>query len=322
MRLRTSPIRSLLVLLSLAVVRMACGGGATVPTSTPVPPTRTPDPSAQVALNPSASASQAGVTIHVVGLDAASTPNAPLPSLGIACAPALVFAAPSPTSLNTAGVSQTRAYLEQIPETSDGYPIPSALAPPPGTLRWVAYGQKCLARLEVTNTTGQDLILVSAGVRLLGDPVVNTYHYSLVDLCSVRIGPLCGYPSAAPDSVYMAQVTLGPGSVGAEFSGPLAVAQEWADPTLYPPTFLLPSGATRAIDLTILPPANTPASLYRVVPELTIHDSATHTLVFSSLASTLVYSSDTQSTCYGVQGDQIVPDSQMQYDANTHAFCV
>jgi hypothetical protein len=314
----------MLVPVSLAFVIMVCGGGSVMQSNAPVRPTvtLTTDPSTRVPLNPSASASQSGVTIHVVGLDAASTPNAPLPSLGITCSPAMVFASPSPTSLNAADVSQTRDFLERVPETSDGFPIPSSSAPPPGTLRWVATGKACLARLEVSNNTGQDIILVSAGVRLLGGPVANTYQYSLVDLCSVRNGPLCAYPSTAPDSVYTATITLAPESAGVEFSGPIAVAQEWVDPALYPPTFLLPSGATRAVDITILPAATMAPSIYHVLPELTIRDSATHTLVFSSLPATLVYSSELQFNCYGVQGNQIVPDSQIQYDPNTHSYCI
>jgi hypothetical protein len=327
MQSRKPGVTGMLALFSLAMVILACGGGTGVqsntpvpPTATPVTPTATPDPSAQVPLNPNASASQSGVTLDVVGLDAADSPNAPLPSLGIACTPALVFASPSPTSLSATDVSQTRTYLQQVPENDDGYPLPSASLPPPAILRWVAQGMECLARLEVTNNTGQDIILVSAGVRVLGGPVSNTYHYSLVDICNVRNDPLCGNPSIAPDRVYTAQTTLGPAGVGAVFSGRITVSPD-ADPG-YPPTFLLPAGATRAVDLSILPPANNPASIYRVVPELTIQDTTTHTLVFSSLPATLVYSSNTQFSCFGLLRNQIVPDSQIQYPRGAHAACV
>jgi hypothetical protein len=261
------------------------------------------------------------VTLHVVGLDAASTPNAPLPTLGIACTPAMVFASPSPTALTAADVIHTRDYLQRVPETSTGYPFPSSSLPPPGTLRWVANGTECVARLEITNNTGQDLILVSAGVRLLGVPVANTYRYALVDVCSVRTSALCAYPSMAPDSVYTAQMTLAPGGAGADVSGPITVAQEWVDPALYPPTFLLPSGETRAVDITIFPPANAAPAIYRVVPELTVQQSSMQTMVFRSLPATLVYSG-AQSRCYGVQGDQIVPDNLIRYNGNTHAVCL
>jgi hypothetical protein len=323
----------------VACARTGAGGGnekqtptvtpALTPTFTatpPPPPTATPDPATTVQLNQTASQTVDGIALHIVGLDRTS-PHDSYPTLGAACAPSLVFTAPQPSSASPATVQAMRAYLSSLAFTHSGYPAPSANERLPSGLRWVQGGQDgCFARFEVTNRTANPVTLTGVKLRLLSAATTNPYSYHLLEVCSLQApnyGVACGSPSNGPDNYYSSEVMLGTGGAGAEYAG--EITQDYnANPLLYTlPAQLKTTGDTRLITVSILPPNAdiTTSRIYRVAPELTINDGAVHTIVFSQLISTIVFTARTQSDCYGLLGDRVAPLSQLPVSVQSMALC-
>jgi hypothetical protein len=72
----------------------------------------------------------------------------------------------------------------------------------------------------------------------------------------------------------------------------------------------------------ILPDANqTAGAIYRIVPELTVRDTAAHVLTFDTLKQTLAYASASQISCYGLSGDAVVPSNQIDHGPDAHSWC-
>ena len=338
---RFSRVRSVIALAALIAAMSVCGqtsspGGG--PTSSPTPPqpapTATPDPSHFVVANQTASATVDDIALHLIGLDYSYSPPSPMTTLGATCGSLLVFTNANPSSLSASSVQQMRTYLMRLPN-GNGLPYPSpTLSPPPG-LNWIPAGSKCHVRFEVSNVSGQsgqasrDITINGLDLRLPAAPLAVlpfSATYAQVDICSVIVGILCEYPSAAPDNVYEADVQLSSGSAGATFPGTVTVGD--VDPALYPPPpFILQAGQTRDIDVTISVPDGA-ALAYQVIPELLVNDGGAQTLTYNALRTNLSFAPTPatvrQWPCFGfmTNPDRIVPDSQVQYNAGAeHGYC-
>ena len=339
---RLSRVRSILALAALIVALSVCGqtstsGGGTTssPTATHSAPTATPDPSHFVVANQTASATVDDIALHLIGLDYSYSPPSPMATLGATCGSLLVFTDANPPSLPATSAQQMRAYLLGLPN-GNGVPHPSPTVSPPPGLNWIPAGSACHVRLEISNVSnqggqaGRDITINGLDLRLAASPLpvlAPSATYALVDICSVIIGILCEYPSAAPDNVYEARIQLGAGGAGATFPGEITVSPE-ADSALYtPPPFILQPGQTRDIDATISVPDGA-AFAYQVTPELLVNDGGAQTLTFSALGTNLSFAPTPanirQWPCFGfiANPDHIAPDSQVQYNAGSeHGYC-
>lgn len=328
MRRSSALISTVLALLAIALVAGACGlgdGTDTTDTTTHKTPTATstPDPAAAVALNTghALGASSGGLDMTLTGVTDFS-PGQPYANLGIACSPGLVFASPNPTTAtySAADLQAIRDYVGSVPLTGDGgYPIPDGRAP--STLRWLSVGGQCAARWDIRNSGRQQVTISTVGVQVVADPTANTYHYAQLDLCSISIRYIsCGFNSQGPDDGYFALLTAGPESNGANIQGPVTALDD-TDPNTSLPLLLLP-GQSKSVIVRILPSdSQAPGVIYRVVPQLTVTDTTTHTITFSGLTQTLVFANHDQLSCYGLSGNAVVPPSQINYGPNAHSWC-
>jgi hypothetical protein len=335
-------IQPIIGLVAVAMVILACGdtGGGLAPspfnpTATHRPtPTATPGPSQFVVANSTASETDHGIALHLIGLDdSEGPPPAPLATLGATCQSQLVFTASKPTSLSPAVVGQISSYLLQLP----GYnvPFPSPTLKPPSGVNWLPDGTACHVRLEVTNVTnlggqpGHDISINGLDLLLHSSPtpvLLPKSNYALADICSILSVGICGAPAQGPDDAYDATIYLAGGIKGSMFLGRLSVAPG-ADTNLYtPPPFILQAGQTRDIDLTINVASDT-ALAYQVVPELHVTDGTARTLSYSTLLTNLTFGQLPVATqlwpCFGLLSnpDRLVPDSQVLYGRKGHPYC-
>lgn len=336
---RFSRLTPFLALAAIIIASEICGSTTSTaggPRSSPTP-TITPDPGHFIVVNQTATSTIDDIALHLIGLDYDFSPPAPMPTLGATCGSLLVFTSANPPSISGDSAKQMRSYLMALP-SGNGIPYPSpASAPPPG-MNWIPAGSTCHLRLEISNVSGQggqagrDMTINGLDLRLATSPLPvshATTTYSLVDTCSVVSGVICGYPSAAPDDVYVATIQLGAGDAGTTFPGTVTVGE--VDPTLYPlPPFILQAGQTRDIDLTVSVPDGT-AFAYQVVPDLLVNDGGVRTLTYTSLSTHLAFAPTPANwqkwPCFGFVNNtdgsvSIVPDAQVKYNrASEHGYC-
>lgn len=319
-------ISTMLALLAIALVAAACGlddGSDTSTNTTHATPTATstPDPAAALSLNTghALGASAGGLDLTVTGITDFS-PGQPFSTLGIACSPGLVFASPNPTSANYSAtdLQAIRNYVSSVPLTGGGgYPIPDGRAP--SALRWLPIGGQCASRWDIHNSGTQQVTISAVGVQLIANPMANTYHYAQVDLCSISTRFIrCGFNSQGPDDGFFAFLTAGSESNGGAIQGPISAVDDTGPNS----SVLLLPGQIKSISVRINPSdAQAAGVIYRVVPQLTVSDTTTHTITFSGLTQTLVFATQNQLSCYGLAGNAVVPPAQINYGPNAHSWC-
>jgi hypothetical protein len=221
------------------------------------------------------------------------------------------------TTYSQAEIAQIRAYVNNNLGTGPEKFLTTGAEPPP-TLRWVPGGSvdsipgavhdvPCLAVLALTNTGNTPIQLPTVGVQLKALPQQNTYHYRLINACSLLPPTFIGCPptqGGGPGncSFYFATIQLGPGEQNNVFSA-------------------VPGGSTGCGTLTISPAnqvllyitfslaPNTPKNLiYSVLPIFTVDTTqGTQTISLPQLASTLTFASADQFSCYKLQGTTFTP---------------
>jgi len=190
--------------------------------------------------------------------------------------------------------------------------------PVPNTFRWVLGGPTGLARsfnisgfqymfdcgidYNITNTGSDVLQIASVGVQLTASPRMNTYHYRLIDECSI-LGNDCPEFGGSPGTcgVYYATIKLDANSGNSVFSAPpVGYDTSCSELTLNPRD-------SKDLVVYIYSPQN---SIYSAVPQLTLDTSSgPNTLTLTDLSSTLAFANDSQFICYGLQGDTFVVES-------------
>lgn len=208
-------------------------------------------------------------------------------------------------------------------------------AKPPPTLRWVLGGSMasipgtyengsapCGTVLYLTNTGSTSLQIPQVGVQLEAHPQQNFYRYRLIDACSFvpKSQQPEGY-SCIPElggkyscSWYTASIQLGLGTQNDVF---FAVPSEYGCGTLT----LAPGDQINLIFGFSLA-SNTPKNIiYSIKPILRVLTAqGEQTVSLSQLASTLVYASANQFSCYGLQGTTFVLEQSPVY--SDHLWCM
>ena len=108
------------------------------------------------------------------------------------------------TTYSQAEIAQIRAYVNNNLGTGPEKLLTTG-AEPPSTLRWVPGGSvdsipgavhnvPCLAVLALTNTGNAPIQIPTVGMKLETRPQQNTYHYHLIDACSLLPPTFIGCP--------------------------------------------------------------------------------------------------------------------------------
>lgn len=191
----------------------------------------------------------------------------------------------------------------------------------PSILRWVLGGSRdpipatsetenhappCSIVLNLTNTGNTPIQIPKVGVQLEASPQPNTYHYHLIDACSVLLPPQpdgCFQPFGGGNdcSSYTASIQLDQGMPDDEFSAvPRAQNDSGED------CGILTVAPTTPIKLEIdfsLDPTIPKNLIYSVAPVFTIDTAQREqTLTFSQMRSTLAFASASEFSCYTLQG--------------------
>lgn len=191
----------------------------------------------------------------------------------------------------------------------------------PNTLNWVlggpigtgrpfqvdgspaGYFVGCGFSMQITNTSQSIIQIANVGLKLNAAAQQNTYQYRLIDVCTVvptncRFG---GIPGGCSFSVATIQISQGPAN--RVFSAaPIAANPSCGELTLNP-------GEEKGLFVFI---ASSQNLIYSVTPQFVLISSeGQSTVTLSEMTSTLVFANNSQFTCYGLQGDTFVAESQL-----------
>jgi hypothetical protein len=211
----------------------------------------------------------------------------------------------------------------------------SGKAVPPPTLRWVLGGAMdpipgtyessaaefypllCRAELSLTNTGNTAIQIPQVGVRLEERPQQNSYHYRLIDACTVipqsQIDQFGCTPSQGGNpgcAEYTASIQLGLGEKNDVFSA-VPSAPGCGALTIAPAAQIY-----LIFDFSLA--SNIPRNLiYSITPVLTV-DTAQggQTISLSQLVSTLAFANINQFSCYGLLGTTFVLEPSPVYGGN------
>jgi hypothetical protein len=228
-----------------------------------------------------------GASIDTAGLHIQS-------SDGIQCGESLVFATTRLT-YDSGEIKQMAAYL-------DAYWNHKKYIPPvPPTLTLVQgsqYAGNCSLDLQITNVGETAVQIPRVDIRITKPPHQNTYQYHLIDACKLiecgesgaGVNPCSGYQAniklgkaASKDTVFTGEVTSFPGGTNQDGipCGPLTLTQGESTELFY---YLKLSHDNL---------------IYSAIPELTLETSSgSYMLQLSRLAGTLVYTDESEFTCY------------------------
>jgi hypothetical protein len=225
-----------------------------------------------------------------------------------------------PSSYTSAQINQMTDYVnnwfqlkaQQLP-LPEGFQVPSV---PVGETPFSDEGPQsgCHAELEITDTGQAPVQVQLLDMRLTATPQVNIQIYRFVDFCTFITIPNTTAPcppQRAGGVRFNYTFNLSEGVSGQVFSpeGGQDSTQPGTSFTVDPtgPTFL-------SIDFSSTPDNIT----YSLVPELVINTSqGQQTITLSQLAATISFVDPSQITCYGLQGETIIPITR----TNTK-FCV
>lgn len=238
---------------------------------------------------------------------------------------------------DTAEASQMVQYVRAIADRQASPPPYYAgivQLPVPTTLRWVSAGRNdtqltptvavadCFFEMQITNTSSQRVQLLRTGVRLTASTQVNNYQYHLIDFCSVLSPSDIYWDDCIPHpeggsacSFVSADVTLGVGTAGVSFDGPITQTIDPNNPC--PPGLVIDPGKTGEIYIHFASPKNL---IYSVVPTLTVDTSGSPTVLsLDAMGNTLSFASGSQFTCYAFHGNTLVEESIN--GANRNVMC-
>ncbi len=191
----------------------------------------------------------------------------------------------------------------------------------PSTLRWVlggpigtgrpfpltgsptGYFVGCGFSMQITNTSQSIIQIANVGLKLNAAPQQNTYQYHLIDACTlVRIRCVFG-GVPGPCNFSVATIHISQGSANKVFSAaPVAANPSCGELTLNP-------GEEKGLYVFI---ASSQNLIYSVTPQFVLSSSeGQSTVTLSEMTSTLALANNSQFTCYGLQGDTFVAESQL-----------
>ncbi len=228
------------------------------------------------------------------------------------------------TSYSQAEIEKMRSYLTSYIQdggVANGKILSEGIQPPP-TLRWVSGGGTtaipgaspeqpgqpspgCSVTLTLTNAGTMPIQIPKVSVRLKAPPQSNSYQYRLIDICSTSglnlpYCPITGSAGGGSCSIYYAAIHLGAGKQNDMFSTSL-VGNPGCSATIPPTTQI-------TLNLTFSLPTSGPQSLiYSIEPVFTVETTQGYQQVaLPQLASTLVFASASQFSCYSLQGTTFV----------------
>ena len=322
----------MIVVLSLATLACTDNGDGIGPSPTPTAtrhpsPTATPNPSKFVVANPTATETEDGISLHLLGPDTSGARSDPLAMLGATCGSDLVFTSSSPTSLSSSVVQRIRSYLQNLPIGSNYNPYPSPSLSAPAGVNWIPNGRSCSVVLQVTNVTQREITITGFDLRLNSSPSsipLPRSNYSQVDICSVICDTSLRGLGTYCDN---AAVALGSGGNGSMYQAKVTFSTSAL--CLFNPhsILLLPGQPPANIVMNITVPSGT-ARAYQVVPELQVSGDTSSMLSFPMLKTNLWFAqlpaSAQQWPCYGLLAnpDRVVPDRQVPYEGLLHPVCV
>ena len=228
---------------------------------------------------------------------------------GIDCGKRLVFATERLT-YDSGEIQQMTAYVGAV------YNEAKNLPPLPSTLTWVPGneygGGYCDLHLQITNVAQITVQIPSADIRIMKPPHQNTYQYHLIDVCKLI---RCGEKGAGGGQCggYYVDIKLGvTARKDTVFSGDVVSGMDENGNPCGPLT--LTPGQSKELGYGLEPPGRN--LIYSAIPELTVETSSgSHILQLSQLAGTLVYTDESEFTCYGwdSQNQTFVKEDRSQW---------
>jgi hypothetical protein len=245
---------------------------------------------------------------------------------GMFCGRYLVVAQPQET-YNDATLTQMRSYVSSLlssmpPDEIIKTPtLPGNLPPLPAALQWVTGTGVCLGALTITNTQTTPVQLTQFGVIFATDSVPNTYHYRLLDTCSLGIKCPQGGSSVCDAGITL---NLAAGSAGNVITAPVGMCplSSIGNPILSPQIIAPSQTIVLHIGFT-----SSPMTLsYRLHLSLGISrqaEGASSITLPASFDSTIVFSDAHQTSvdCYGLHGNTFTPYPDGVFDPSAQ-LCI
>jgi len=225
------------------------------------------------------------------------------------------------TSYTGAEIQQIRDYLSELAQTDETTtaianlktPLPSTLSWVSGAIRNANYG--CYTILEITNTGNAVIQIPKVSARLAVIPQQNTYHYRLINACSLLSLSKCRYQgsySGGPEicASYLATIHLGMGQKGSVFSTTPTTGPGCRQMTLAPST-------TTELYLSFTsPPPN--HLVYSLVTELTLQTAKGQQVVeLPQLGKTVAFADKSLVTCFNLQNQSPIVETKPLFSYNT-----
>jgi hypothetical protein len=174
-----------------------------------------------------------------------------------------------------------------------------------GTIaNWNIRGADCQGLLYVTNIGQNPVQIMHIGMKLAVDVAPNTYHYHLMDICSLPLGE---WISHCPSAIQRVVANIPTYTATFHFTSTEAdtVIQSQVEKQL-----IISPGATISLKLVIPTTDNPRNGLYVVMPQLTVKTQEQANLVLDlfQLTSTIAFiDPETQLSCNQLQGNTFVP---------------
>jgi hypothetical protein len=165
-----------------------------------------------------------------------------------------------------------------------------------------SYFVDCGFSMQITNTSQNTIQIANVGIKLNGVTQQNTYQYRLMDVCTV-VSDYCLFGGGpGPCNYSVATIQLSQGSTNQVFSAtPVAANPSCGELTLNP-------GEEKGLYVYIYSSQNL---IYLVTPQLVLDTSeGQSTVSLPEMTSTLAFANDSQFTCYALQGDTFVAETQ------------
>lgn len=275
---------------------------SSVGASTPIPQTSTPDLTSTSPANPPGLELNSPAATDISGLH--------IQTDGVICHPYLVLKEDRATYTNEE-VQQMHDYLTNIwpgvaeaANTTRLYTPPQTPAPP-DTLQWIPGGSQCGGIFHFTNTLQESVQIDRMGLKLTTSPQQNTYAYRLIDPCTILDPEACALGSTPP-CAFSVNVQLAGGTVGTAVDAPVEGEQVFN--SVCPVPLTLAPGQTVAVRLNVQ--SSQVDLLYRANVTLTLTTArGTNVIVLPpTFQSVLAFASDSQFSCYGLQGNTFVQE--------------